>query len=160
MSAHERTVTDLETTALEALTGWDDPEAEADVEPSRAAVRELARRAEQTDRYKRAHEVTAAFANDKLIPRAVAAEAALEEALRVTAAAAEVDTARIEAAEQRADDYADTLREIADYRYPLNGVLEAIVAIKSVARAALDRHTTPAPTEWGPDHPSYDEMGQ
>jgi hypothetical protein len=41
-----------------------------------ATVREaLERLREERDEYKRAHEVTAGFANDKLIPRAVAAEA-------------------------------------------------------------------------------------
>jgi hypothetical protein len=45
-------------------------------------------------------------------------------------------------ANQRADDYADTLRAIADGDYD-----GAASAVRDFARAALDRHTTPAPTD-------------
>jgi len=56
-----------------------------------------------------------------------------------------VETA--EAAEARCARLQQALREIEEYRYPLNGTLEAIVAMKALAREALAGPDTPAEEE-------------
>jgi len=55
--------------------------------------------------------------------------------------------ARAEAAEARCARLQQALREIEEYRYPLNGTLEAIVAMKALAREALAGPDTPAEEE-------------
>jgi hypothetical protein len=60
---------------------------------------------------------------------------------------------------QRADDYADTLRDVernaTAWHGPEldNGHARALKVIAGWCRAALDRHTTPAPTDQPPKHP-------